>query len=214
MNMSRVMSQDPAVDCVAWQLPRVSDSGAAPQPPSRADQDAQEALRKEAYDAGYQEGREQGIASGRGEVESEASRLRSVVGQLTQPLEALDEEVLDQTCRLALQIARHIIRREIGLNPGQIVASVHKAMDCLPVASRHIRIILHPEDVELVKDALSLDDTKPQWRVVENPMIERGGCRIETETAEIDATLDKRLNAILAEMLGGVREGDADDCVD
>ncbi|MDQ7014938.1 MAG: FliH/SctL family protein [Gammaproteobacteria bacterium] len=39
-------------------------------------------------------------------------------------------------------------------------------------------------------------------------MLTRGGCKIFTETSKIDATLEARLTALSASLLGGVREAD------
>ena len=36
-------------------------------------------------------------------------------------------------------------------------------------------------------------------------MMTRGGCRVTTETAQIDARLETRINAVMAAMLGDER---------
>ena len=165
---------------------------------------------KEGYDAGW----EQGLAEGRNDIQSRASRLELLMTTLAEPLEELDYRVEQELVTLASAVARHLVRRELKTDPGQIVATVREAIGALPAASRKIRVYLHPEDVALVREALSLNDEEmdddARWRVLEEPVLTRGGCRVETEHSRIDATVESRLAEAIAQMLGGERESDDD----
>ena len=74
-----------------------------------------------------------------------------------------------------------------------------------------ISVWLHPEDAELVREAVFLGEHDQQWQIVEDPVIQRGGCRIHTDTSQIDATLDSRLNSLIAPLLAGERMRDSDE---
>jgi len=206
--MSKVLADLAEDACTPWQMPSVRATADTRPVQTKAEREAIEAVHRAAHEEGFAVGHEAGMAAGQQAVREQLDRVNGILEQLTQPLTDLDDEIVEQTCLLALRIARHIIRRKISLSPGEVVAAVHKALDCLPVSSRHIRVYLNPDDVALVRDALSHGEGATQWRLVENPLIERGGCRVETESAEIDATIEKRLNAICAEMFGGGREDD------
>jgi len=43
-------------------------------------------------------------------------------------------------------MVRQLIRREVKLDPGQIVGVVREALGILPISARNIRVVLHPED--------------------------------------------------------------------
>ena len=88
---------------------------------------------------------------------------------------------------------------------------VREALGVLPVSSRNIRVVLHPDDAVLVREAYTLGDHDQQWQIVEDPVIQRGGCRIHTDTSQIDATLDSRLSSLIAPLLAGERFSDPDD---
>ena len=109
---------------------------------------------------------------------------------------------------LAVLIARHLVRRELKANPGEIVGVVRETMRHLPIAPRAARIRLHPEDVELVQNAFALRDDTKIWRLEPDPLVTRGGCVVETDSSRIDASVESRLAAIASRMLGGEREGD------
>jgi len=44
--------------------------------------------------------------------------------------------------------------------------------------------------------------------VVEDPALTPGGCNIETEHSRIDATVESRLAAVIAQVMGGERSAD------
>jgi len=105
-------------------------------------------------------------------------------------------------------IARQLVRREIKTDPGQIVAIVREAILALPGAAKKIYVYLHPEDLELVKTKLSTSEPESYWRLMEDPTLSRGDCKVLTDTSTIDATLERRLSSLVANMLGGEREQD------
>ena len=82
-------------------------------------------------------------------------------------------------------------------------------MALLPVAEGDIRLELHPDDAALVRELLHLDEREaPAWRIVEDPTLTRGGCRILNATSRIDATLENRIQQVVAAVLGGERQED------
>ena len=122
----------------------------------------------------------------------------------------IDEEVEQNLLALAFACARQIVRREIRSDPGEVLAAVREALAALPVASREVRILLHRDDVARVREALGADTPEAPWRLQEDPGMSLGGCRIESEFSRIDASVEGRLNAIFAQVLGGERSRDAE----
>jgi flagellar assembly protein FliH len=129
---------------------------------------------------------------------------------LREPFQKLDEAVEAELVHLAIAIAGRVVRREIKHDPEQIITIIREAVKMLPSASQKITLILHPDDAELVKSVLKLDESLPPWRLSENPLMSRGGCIVETETSRIDATLENRLAEVIDTVLGEDRQpGDA-----
>jgi flagellar assembly protein FliH len=110
-----------------------------------------------------------------------------------------------------MSVAKHLVRRELRTDPGQVVAAVRQAVSILPINTRNIRVYLHPEDAALVKQSLSVTEEtgeEQRWKIVEDPALTRGGCNVESELSRIDATVETRLAALIAQALGGERESD------
>jgi flagellar assembly protein FliH len=124
----------------------------------------------------------------------------------------VDEQVEGELLQLAVAVARQIIRRELQTDPEQIVGVVQEALSALPSSANRIRIHLNPEDAAVVRERLvPAGDDEFSWQIVDDLTLSRGGCRIESETSRIDASLEKRLNSVVAELMGGTRSIDSDD---
>lgn len=202
-----------------WQLPLVEDvSGAV----ANAKRDKMSGLLtaekieriqaqayKEAYDAGFAKGHAEGIGAGQQEIQRQTALLSRLLDGLSQPFLDLDEQVEQEVVQLALTIARNLVRRELKADPGQIVGLVKEALSALPVASQSVRIFLHRDDVAVVKDALAGNEMERSWSVQEDPTLNPGDCRVLSENSEVDATLERRVAAIVAQLMGGEREADS-----
>lgn len=177
-----------------------------------------QALQKDAYEEAFNQGRKEGLAKGyeeglikgEGKLNAEIQLFNTLLKQFALPLQNLDDEIENNIVALIIQIARHLVRREIKAEPGEIVAVVRESLGVLPVSARNPKIFLHPEDAVLVKNALSISDDDSNWRIEEDISLNRGDCRLKTESSPIDATIDARLSAVSAKLLGGERNTDSD----
>ncbi len=215
--------------------PTVMPVAEALMPTAESIQEIQEQAYKEAYEAAFQKaeaeglaqgkqaGLEQGLAEGKKEgydtglaegqevIKLKSDQLSNIISTLDAPLEQLDKEVEDELMFLVMMTARHVIRREVKQDPSHVIAAVRQAVALLPVSTRNIKVQLNPEDAILVRESLSVDDDHGQrWRIVEDPMLSRGGCNVETDYSRIDATVEARMNMIISQVLGGERESDND----
>ncbi len=162
--------------------------------------------REQAAEEGYQEG----LQRAREEVEALQRRLLALLDFMQHPLQALNEDIEHQLTQLAVTLAQQLVRRELKLEPGEIIGLIRDSVKLLPGNARNITILLHPDDAQLVRDALSLEshDDEHGWKLVEDPMVTRGGCEIKAPPSAINATLENRLSALAASVLGGERSQD------
>ncbi len=200
----RILRGPQAAACRPWPLPEVGPAAGGGLTVAEL-----ERLQRQAYEEAYAQGLEEGRRRGLEEVQAQAQQLRTLLQALARPLEQVDEEVEQELAQLALAVARLVVRRELATHPGEVVAAIREALGALPAGSRRVRVCLHPEDAALVRRVLAETGEDGAWRVVEDPALSRGGCRVLTETSHIDATVERRLQAIAAQVLGGGREEDA-----
>jgi flagellar assembly protein FliH len=200
-----VFSKASAADAALWTAPDVSEPLPGQPPPTVSGLvDLQAEAYKEAFAQGLSEGRE----AGRAEVRAQVEKLSGMFHDLARPLEELDAEVERELLTLAMALARQIVRRELKTDPTQIIGIIRDAIAALPVASREVRVHLHPEDAIVVRENLSPTQHEPAWSIVEDPVMARGGCQITTVNSRIDARLETRLSTILSELMGSERYTD------
>jgi len=171
-----------------------------------------EQIQKQAYDEGFAQGKKEGFAFGHKEGLNEAqaavSRFEALLCALDMPLKQLDDQVEQELVTLAIAIVRQLVRREVKMDPAHILGVVRESLGLLPVSARNIRLVLHPEDAELVREAYAVSETELGWKIVEDPVCSRGGCKVLTEVSQVDATLESRLAALVNTLLGGERDVD------
>jgi flagellar assembly protein FliH len=211
-NTFKVISGAAADACARWQQPEVG-SGAAADGATRGHYltaNRLEEIQRQAYQEGFDLGRREGSEKGAAQAREKIERIEAILNLLSRPLHQLDDEVIRELTSLALTVARHVIRRELRADPGQVIAVVQRAASILPVVSRNIRLFVNPADAEILRGGLStLQGEQSAWQVLEDPGLARGGCRIETENSRIDASIERQIAAIAVELLGGEREEDS-----
>lgn len=195
-----------------WELPVVDDakeSGAHHKSKLTAGQI--EKIQKQAYEEGFSQGRNDGLQAGQQEIDAQVKALQKIIDFMIEPLKSVDEAVVQQLVDMTTRIAAQVIRRELRTDPGQVVAAVRECMKSLPSGSTEIKLYLHPEDASIIRNAFSIDDHVKAWKIIEEPVMSRGGCRVETQFSKIDATIEHQLNRVIANLLGDEREKDKPD---
>ncbi len=170
-----------------------------------------EDIQQQARNEGFEQGRHEGLQAARSEVDATLHRMEQIIQAMAEPLQAVDEQVEGELLQLSIAIARQIIRRELQADPEQVIGVVREALSALPSSARKVRILLHPEDAIVVREKLvPADEAEIPWQIVDELSLTRGGCRIESESSRIDASVEKRLNSVISELMGGTRSVDDD----
>ncbi len=216
-NMSRIINAETSEDCKPWKAPdldsistsninydfKLTDSENA------SHRKQQEKINQQSYEKSYAKGYMEGLAQGQNELKEQIGNLQSLMATLVMPLPDVDDQVVGELVQLCMAMVKQMVRRELKISPGEVVAVVREALSLLPVAAAEVTLELHPEDARLIRNALIQPETEPGWRIAEDPLLTRGGCRVLTSTSRIDATVEKRINAAIAEVMGGERKVDA-----
>ncbi|EAR20652.1 flagellar assembly protein FliH [Nitrococcus mobilis] len=159
--------------------------------------------RREGHAAGFREGHEAGFAQGQAEASELVRRMGELLDGLAQPATELDDAAEQELVHLVLCLAQQIIRRELQIQPGEIVSVIREAIALLPLSARKVKVQVHPDDAIFIRETLG--EGEMVWQLVDDPSITRGGCLVNTARSRVDATLEHRLTALAAEWLGDGR---------
>ncbi|MEW6167219.1 MAG: FliH/SctL family protein [Pseudomonadota bacterium] len=179
-----------------WQLPSF-DPGASPPTAQQLDQ-----IEAAAYQEGFQRGQAEGYAAGQRAAATQAQRLQALVEHIARPLAHLDDEIEHALVELAGAIARRILHEELVAAPERVAALVREALAGLPPQLRSVRLCVHPEDAVLLREQLVAPAELKDLEIVADPQLKRGDCRVFTESALVDARLDRRVR-VVAQALAG-----------
>lgn len=183
-----------------WPLPELAEAqGAVAGAPAEAITPGPE---EEAYNRGH--------AVGRAEATAEANRtIKRAAGLLVSTAEALDaarltliRELEDSTYVLALAVARHLLQREVALDPAIVRELVQRGLEAFPVGSR-VEIHLNPDDLSALRSQFGLpsnDGRAADLQWISDPAIERGGCTLETPHRVADGRVEMALKELYHRM--------------
>ena len=191
-----------------WQLPEVSGPVIELADARRRSDNELRQAQQQAEARGYQAGMERADAELRARlaaIDERVQRLDSVLALIARPLESLDAEVERELVELALAVGKQLARRELRSEPTQIIAIVRESLAQLPLAAREVRVHLHPEDAQTVRERLAAGGGERAWSLIEDPTLTRGGCLVQSEMSRIDARMESRIAAIAANALGDER---------
>jgi len=196
-------------NCQPWAFPQVSQSSGPTVNVADTARRSEKRQEQDAYKAGFARGLADGMASSQSVLNQRLACLDQALLFLSKPIDAVDGHVEQELAGLAIEIARQIIRREIKIDSGHVVAVVREAITSLPLSSEPMNLHLNPVDAACVKEALLLSESDNSCRIIEDPVISSGGCRISSATSQVDATIEKQIAAISARIFGGERDADS-----
>lgn len=155
----------------------------------------------EAYALGFEEGRHEGEVG-------EQARLRAVRQAAEEALDviraneerwsdSLDENII----ALSVAVARHIVERELALDPTIVAALVANALQEFPI-DQPVRIRVNPNDLLILESGAvaALDDAtdgsrrNAHW--LADPRVLSGGCVVEGRDRIVDGRVDSALERV------------------
>lgn len=169
---------------------------------------AREDARLEGYAAGQAEGRTTGLAEGRAaglaaghaagleegraQAAQEKIQLQQIASSFGCAVAQAEQRMAEELLDLALDLAKAMLKTALAVRQELVMPIVGEAVRYLPSLQQPALLFLHPDDAALVKDQMGNELGNAGWRLVEDAHLERGGCRVETASNQIDASTPTR----------------------
>jgi flagellar assembly protein FliH len=179
-----------------WELPAFDMVKKAGKPPTIDLPTAAqlENIHIQAHEEGYQTG----YAEGMKQASTEAQRITNMLESLNKELQQVDQRIAQDLLNLSLEIAKQMLQQALKIKPELLLNVVRAAINELPYFNQHAHLVLHTDDAELLRTSMGEQLLHTGWKIFEDSQIERGGCRVETAHSQIDATLPKRWQRVVA----------------
>ena len=154
-----------------------------------------EAVLRQARDAGFREGEAAGRAQAQTALHAVVQRMTRSVQELAALRPRLREQAEDDLIRLAVAIARRVVRRELTVDAGAITGLVKAALAQL-AAQEAVRVRVHPEHEAAVRACLATTSGAENIEVAGDAALERGSAIFETARGSLDASAETQLAEI------------------
>lgn len=198
--LSRFIARDDLKGVSAW-MPTdlASGEGARMRPMSglsaRPSAHMEQAL-KAARHAGYQEGYQHGLTALQDFKDTHARQISAQFATLVASFEeetmALDERLAHQVTRMALELARQVVRDELKLHPELVVRVAQDAVEALLGNARHVVVHVSPQDHDVIAQGAHDVLAARAARLVVDANVHPGGVRVESDIGRVDAGIERR----------------------
>ena len=198
---SKVVLPDasPAASPVVWRQVQPgalagAPAGQAAGQPAQIERQIEERVR-EARAAGLREGEAAARNRGAAELKATLDHLAQSIQELAGWRARLRHEAEADLLRLALEIARRVVRREIAVDPDALRGLVTAALEKLR-GQDIARVKVHPSHAALLAACLKQAPGGNTVEVVADPSREPGAVIFETARGNLDASVDTQLREI------------------
>jgi flagellar assembly protein FliH len=155
-------------------------------------------IEQESFQRGYLEGERAGRKLGDELLETATRRYDGRAAEMAQAYRELIGGLQQTTIRLALDVARKILRREFQANPGDLEALVAEAIATI-APQTEITLRVSQPDFGRVHEAISA--ANPAVTVKEDRSLEAGDFIIDTPLSHLDGRLDSQIESLRRNMI-------------
>jgi flagellar assembly protein FliH len=150
-------------------------------------------VEKQAFEQGYAEGERIGKQMGEKMVETIVKRYDTSIVQLAEAHKTLADAVERESVRLALEISRKIVQRELTMDTDIVIALASVA---LKRVSSHQSITLRVSRQDFGRVRVAVANINPAITVKDDATLERGDFVIDTAQTHLDGRIGSQVDAI------------------
>jgi flagellar assembly protein FliH len=168
---------------------------------------AMDASHREAWQAGYEQGRLEGEKSVGEQLLKQRGEMHELLSGTLESLRQAVPQVIRDTenmmVSLALDVARKLVS-EMPISVPMVEAAVRDALKHVE-GSAQVTVRLHPADLELLQNAgsplLASAQTPNDFRFLSSVEVSRGGCLVETRFGTVDARRETKFDLLTKSLL-------------
>jgi len=158
-----------------------------------------ERLKQDSINNGYTEGKDRAKNESTQFVNAVVNNLNSIINELTLYKPTAIKEAESDIIQLVFEVVEKVILTKLDKDDEIVLRIVHDAIKNLSDRET-LTIRVNREDIEVLKREKvnliqELDGIK-RLTIVEDESIKRGGCYIESATSDVDARIDKQIEAV------------------
>lgn len=178
------------------------EAAPTPQPPSSIDHQRE-------LEAAFRQGREDAQQEASEQFGHASDMLAQALEEVSRLRGSLLQNSSNDMLRLVMSIVRQVLHAETSVNPQVIIDTIGRALS-MAVRADYYHVRVNPADLETVTNhkplfLASINGLK-NLSFQPDPGISRGGCLLESEFGDVDATIDGQLDQIHRSLLATLEQ--------
>jgi flagellar assembly protein FliH len=180
------------------------ETSTEPEPPKPVPDIAQ--VEKTAFENGFVQGEKSGLEASEQKVEEIMKRYSEAILEISKLRSFLHTQVEREVVKLAVEVAKKLVHREIHADPDVIQTLVRVALNHVAEKSA-VTIHLNPADYNyLLEQRAELSQAETSdIALLADKSIERGGCLIQTSCGDIDARIEEKFREVERAFFEGLK---------
>jgi len=150
---------------------------------------------REAFDAGRRAGEAAAREGLQNEVRETLSKLAAAIAETASVRAETIHRAEADTVRLAVEIARRVLHRELTVDTNALGALIKAALDKLQ-GQEVYRVRVHPDHAAIVRTCLQETGRSQATEVISDPSQPTGGAVFEISRGALDASVETQLREI------------------
>lgn len=150
-------------------------------------------------DEAFARGRQEGLTTAEQRFEMTTRALTKALEDVSRLRDSLAQSGSQDMLRLVMAVAEQVILRSVAADPAVIVSIIEKALQA-SVRADSYQVFINPAELDVVTEQkplfLASISGMKNISFTADPQIARGGCRVDSELGNVDATIETQLAAI------------------
>ena len=199
--MNNISRKSNDSDISEWKSPQLVNLQQSETKPGKDDDSKLKNSYDEAFQQGYEAGKELGIK----EQSEQIQILKELLDTLSKPFNDQNDQLTEYISLLAGKIAKSLVRRELHTEPETLLTLIRETVAALNTSEQEIRIHLNPKNASVIRSLVNSESEEQSWKIVDDPLISISDCKVTSNDSIVDADLDTRIDLIINQMLGDER---------
>lgn len=155
----------------------------------------------DAYALGFEEGRHEGEVAEQARLRAARRTTEEALDVIRANEERWSDSIDENIIALAVAAARHVVDRELAIDPALVAQIVARALEAFPI-DQPVRVRVNPNDLAVLNAGVtpSLDDLAgvpgrgAHW--IADARVVSGGCIVEGRDRIVDGRVDSALERV------------------
>jgi flagellar assembly protein FliH len=156
-------------------------------------------IEREAYEKGFAQGEKDGFELGETKGRKRVENLDNLLGGIGDLKDELVKRYEKEIIEMIFAIAKKVVHTRLDFEEKAVRGPILNALE-LSAGKNEINLKLNPEDLDYVEslrpELFSKFQSLKTIMITSDPAIKRGGCKLESDSGDIDATIETQLEMI------------------